>query len=158
MMNVFLVLSAFPIIIVMLFGCFFTMKRWRAAQKPRAKRRSTRRFQQQRITGMYPLLLRASRPRRAAHPPVVQVLPQAVAPAPQDHSEITSPEKAALQTTVYALPIPHPLILPTCPRCNNKQTATHDVFVELVVCACIARRNIMNESNTSVSSVLLGLW
>ena len=128
MMNVFLVLSASTIIIVMFLGCFFTMKRWRAAQRPRAKRRSTRRFQQQRITGIYPRILRASRPRCAARPPIVQVLPQAVAPVPpQGGSEITLSKKAALQTTVYALPIPPLLVLSSCPRCN-KQTATHDVF------------------------------
>ena len=33
-MNVFLVLSVSTIIIVLLLGCFFTVKRWRAAQRP----------------------------------------------------------------------------------------------------------------------------
>jgi hypothetical protein len=56
------------------------------------------------------------------------VLPQAVAPLPpQDESEIAPSKKAALQTTVYALPVPPQLILPSCPRCN-KQAATHDLF------------------------------
>jgi hypothetical protein len=56
------------------------------------------------------------------------VLPQAVAPVPpQDEPEITPSKKAALQTTVYAFPVPPPLVLSSCPRCA-RQVTVHDHF------------------------------
>ena len=118
-----LLLAAF----VVLLSAFLTVRKRRAAVKRQTGHRPLRRFQRQHIAGITPRILRASRPRRVIHPPVIQVLPQAIAPSPTAEDQQATRQQAASQTTVSALPRSHTLKLSSCPRCS-KPTAAHDVF------------------------------
>jgi hypothetical protein len=126
-MNMVLPLSLLLTALIVSLGVFFTIRMRRVAVKRQVGHRPLRRFGRQHLPGITPLILRASRPRRAVHPPVIQVLPHAVASSSPPEEQQAAQKQAASQTTVYALPVSHTLKLSSCPRCS-KPTATHDVF------------------------------
>jgi hypothetical protein len=124
-MNIWLTCSLLLAALIVLLSAFLTIRIKRSFAKRQAGHRPPRRFGRHLIPGITPRILRASRPRRVAHPPVIQVLPQAVASPLQEQQEAR--QHAASQTTVSALPVSHTLKLSSCPRCT-KPTAAHDVF------------------------------
>jgi hypothetical protein len=125
-MNVLLTLSLLLGALIVSLGVVLTIRKRRATVKRLAGHRPLRRFQQH-IPGITPLILRASRPRRVAHPPIIQVLPQAIAPSSTAEEQQMARKQAASQTTMYALPLSYTVELSSCPKCS-KQTSAHDIF------------------------------
>lgn len=126
-MSIWLTLSLLLAALIVLLSAFLTISMKRSFAKRQTGHRPPRRFGRHLIPGITPRILRASRPRRAAHPPVIQVLPQAVASSPPAEEQQAMQQQAASQTTVSAFPLAQTLRLSSCPHCA-KPTATHDVF------------------------------
>lgn len=126
-MNMLLTLSLLLVTLIVMAGIVFLARKRRISMKRQASHRPLRRFQRQHIPGITPLILRASRPRRTVHPPVIQVLPQAVAPSPTPEEQLARQKQVASQTTIYDLAVSRPLKLSSCPHCA-KQNSAHDLF------------------------------
>jgi hypothetical protein len=128
MMNFLIVLLIIIAAIVASLGTFFTAKNWRNISKRRQPRRLKDRYRDNHVPGIVPITLRASRPAPSVHPPTVNVLPTAIVPPQRPIDEASAQQqKAAFQTTAYALPLPNPLVLSHCPRCRVP-VKPHDLF------------------------------